>query len=435
MKFHERLFSSYLNLSTPLTLSPLHCYGPLFASRELIEERELPRIQATVMPSFRSELYKVAGMYSHCRYKVQNLEESMQTDEWRYLVDYIGNYQILSTKSKAVVLRLLCKLCMYDQVLCLENGFSQACATDQAIVEMCYWVSVAKYALWLDGRHSDYSINLFKEVREISKRPCLSRIDATYQMVVQSVKHQYDLQATEYWQDVHAKELDNIQGEVSDFVFGQLKSRFHRVGGFIPQMKEDKVAVASEMELAEKAARDLFKYQSSSDERLDVYQICAKEMLHPVLESRTKEALWLGDIEKAHSRVVEMTKISPTDSRAFLQLGEVLIEMEKYNEAIRAYQRAAIVAPPGGEVAHFMLAQLNKRNGDSTEAVNNLIKSISWDIEGVSSVEMLKEEVDSDHDLFEVLNDWIEEIDSRKENKNIANPVQPYQVRQLNQKV
>lgn len=101
------------------------------------------------------------------------------------------------------------------------------------------------------------------------------------------------------------------------------------------------------MNLAERYARRM-KPKTSAQEL-----ICL-ENLHPVLESRTKEALWLGDRELALKRAHEVIKIDPYDSKAWVELGEVRIKRKEWSKASEAYVVAAMLGPPASAIGRHM---------------------------------------------------------------------------------
>lgn len=119
--------------------------------------------------------------------------------------------------------------------------------------------------------------------------------------------------------------------------------------------------------------------------------VAADEMIYPVLESRIKEAMWLGDLDLAVNRAHMLTQLSANDPRAWLQLGEVLIESERFEDAIHAYQKCVRVAPPGEEVGWFMMGQCFEELQDFDSACSAYISALQIDPLGVSAAERLQE--------------------------------------------
>src|SRR2546430_14894623 len=79
---------------------------------------------------------------------------------------------------------------------------------------------------------------------------------------------------------------------------------------------------------AEGLARELPALAASWTERL-----AAEEALQPVLQSRAREAEWLGDRELAVARMRELVEMDPWDSRARIGLGRLLFQRGLLEEA------------------------------------------------------------------------------------------------------
>ena len=78
---------------------------------------------------------------------------------------------------------------------------------------------------------------------------------------------------------------------------------------------------------------------------------CFWKYLHPVLESRTKEALWIGDLDLALSRALQVIDLDPYDLKAWLELGQVRLKRSETAQAAEAYATAAVLGPPASAVA------------------------------------------------------------------------------------
>ena len=112
--------------------------------------------------------------------------------------------------------------------------------------------------------------------------------------------------------DDWSKRLEMAFAAVKDgengFTAQLFRSRFYRGMGFLPQAAGDREAMIRTMDIAERQARDLASTTAAEE-------ILYRENLHAVLESRTKEALWLNDLDLAASRAAELTWVDPYDSK------------------------------------------------------------------------------------------------------------------------
>jgi tetratricopeptide (TPR) repeat protein len=72
-----------------------------------------------------------------------------------------------------------------------------------------------------------------------------------------------------------------------------------------------------------------------------------------------------------------------------LQLGDVFIALEKPEQALAAYRRAARLAPPGREIAWFMAGQCYEVLDDLESACDAYLASLQADPLGISAAERL----------------------------------------------
>jgi tetratricopeptide (TPR) repeat protein len=103
------------------------------------------------------------------------------------------------------------------------------------------------------------------------------------------------------------------------------------------------------MDLAERHARALRPATPAQD-------LMYLENLHPVMESRAKEALWLGDLELALARALEVTRLDPYDSKAWVELGQVHRARKEWALAAEAYVLASMLGPPASAIGRHMAA-------------------------------------------------------------------------------
>lgn len=177
------------------------------------------------------------------------------------------------------------------------------------------------------------------------------------------------------------------------------------------------------------------KLASSHKNRQQYYEISAQEMLYPVFESRTKEALWLEDLPLALERASRFVQMCPFDPRARLNLAQVLLEQEKIKEALTHYRAATQFGPPGTEVAWFMLGQCYEALGQNEDAINDYRMSLHYDPEGISNREaILRLKTENLTAEATLLRRWLgEEAKRSVTSMSETNSVKPYQKRQFDE--
>jgi tetratricopeptide (TPR) repeat protein len=275
---------------------------------------------------------------------------------------------------------LLAKLCFFEFLLELipaqvEREVSRG-ARQAGLAYLRVW---ARYRLWLDDPSRPYKLSDFERIARLAP-PGYPKVDAHYQMVAQHAKHFPNPAACEAWQPLHRRAIEELGPRLDRFDYELLLSRYHRAGGFIPQMRGDKKELQAEMERGERLARALPR-------RDPIRRIAADEMLYPLIQSRMQEALWLGDLDSALERIREYIRLAPNDARSWIHEGEILIKRRDYSGALASYQQAARLAPPGEEVAYFMIGQCHEAAGDLPAALDAYLQALRADPLGVSSLE------------------------------------------------
>lgn len=376
------LYRTYFNLSEPLAPCPFHVYAPDFAFRALIEDSTTHQIQAVLMPSFREELMSQSEIKAYSVDDPRNLPRSLRTKNWELLCEKLDDYHGLDDKSKALTLGVLAKLGFYQLIIKQSRKISTSEIENSAdLAQQEYLRVLTKYVYCID-EGSEYDIAEFRRIAEHAPVTSLTRVNATYQMVVQHVKHYYDQKMVIHWLPILQEALEKARPHLTGFTYLALKSRYHRVAGFLPQMLNNSTDVIREMDLAEEFARQLPRNSFRE-------QIAADEMLFPVLESRIKEALWLKNLDLAEERASLLVNLSPSDPRPRLHIGEVLLEQGKIEEARNHYRLATRLGPPSHAIAWFMIGQCSEELDDLEQACDAYLTSIRYDSMAISALEKL----------------------------------------------
>jgi tetratricopeptide (TPR) repeat protein len=156
-----------------------------------------------------------------------------------------------------------------------------------------------------------------------------------------------DLEELHDWRARVERILQATLNNSDDFTRALLLSRYHRAAAFVPQRRGDRADVVHMMDLAEHHALAMIPDGESQ-------QLVYRENLHPVLESRTKEALWLGDFNLALARAHRVIDLDPYDAKAWLELGQVRLRRNECELAAEAYATAAMLGPPATAIGRHM---------------------------------------------------------------------------------
>ena len=435
--FTAWLYRPYLDLSSPDIEAPLHTHGVEFDYLNLQYDLKLPRIQSVLMPSFRAELVRESRVRGYAVDDPFSMSEEKSSDRWNLFCGKLRDLPQLEKNEQARVLWLLNKLCFYQKTSSLEFHINIQDNADDT--ELAYIFALANYTLSLE-RNRNYTLTKFEEIATYAPVGSFAKVNASYQMVVQSVKHGYKLMEVEKWLPIHYENILEAADSLGEFNTTRMLSRYYRVAGFLPQMKNQFGEMTRIMQLAEDYARKLFDLAKTKGEYENFYEVAAREMIYPVFESRIKEALALNDYALAERRARTLVGGNPNEPRARLHLGQILIENGKIEEAQEEYLTAAELGPPGSEIALFMAGQCYQALGNNKAALRCFKRSLHYDPMGISALEALGS---LDTALFSkdgglsLIEKWAgESLVSIKQNLGSHNPlrdVQTYQKRQFEQ--
>lgn len=377
------LYRPYFDLGPHAPSPPHHVIALEYGYRSIVEDRAYPRLQASLNPSFRTTLATQAGLGSYDVGDPRQIPSELRSERWQLLCEWVDNFEDLDRRTQVRVAWLLAKLCLFEVV---ERLLPESVLDNAAIspddASLAYIRSWSRFRMRLDDPTRPYERSEFERIAAVAP-PGVAQVDAYYQLVSQSSKYSGDVGATEHWQEKHLAAIERCADDVGDFQRTAFMTRYHRIGGFIPQMKRDAPGVLLEMELSEEYARMLPRPD-------DTHAVAADEMLYPVLESRIKEALWLKDLDSARARALEITELSPHDPRAWLHRGQVHVASGEIESALHAYRRAARFSPPGKEIARYMMAQCHEVLGDFESACDAYLDSLQVDPYAISSAKALE---------------------------------------------
>lgn len=380
----------YLDLS-PCSHSCWHVHGIDYSYCNLVKDSSTTDSSTTTNPvtlihpiSFRESLTRESGLF---QYQVNNplqLPNDLRTERWDTLCNYLNHYQELQLITQVRVIALLSSLCLHKAVLEYIPKISEIQISSST---MQAYLAYSRVMSSLMSQLDSYTLDNLQELETIANYAPLgssTRFGASLQLVALFGKATGNLQATTHWGNVTAKALDNLRSSLDTFNYKRLTSVYHRAVVFIPLLQGDKKAVSQKMDFCQLLAEDLINECKNEMERQ-----AAHENLTTVFESRTKEAMWLGDINLAEERSKKIVEMEPLYSRYRLQLGEILIKQNKFEEAAKIYRSAARLGPPGTAIAWFMAGQCHEKLGDLDIACDSYLASVQMDELAISAVERL----------------------------------------------
>ena len=354
------LLRPYIDLG-PLTLGPLYARGIEEYWRTFAEPGAAPfALQRTLPPAFRTQLITESGVPRYLVDDPRELDARLRTDRWSSVCDALDDWQALPDARKCALVLLLHSLCLYAPVLKLVPEFNPRLSLDDpAAVELAYWRASAHYVLNLPTRVADYAdadMSAFETIAAAAPPAVPAALNAAIKVFVHRAKTGAAASGLSKWRARLERVLADTVGGVDAFTAQLLTSRYYRALAFLPQQQGQRAEVVRLMGLAERTARRMRP-------KTKAQELMYLENLHPVLESRTKEALWLGDRALALSRARKVVKLDPYDSKAWVELGEVRMKRKEWSEAAQAYVVAAMLGPPASAIGRHMAGVCFRRTG------------------------------------------------------------------------
>ena len=335
--------------------------------------------QRALSPGFRIQLAREAGP-AYALTDPRQLPESLRSERWRRLCAALDDWTSSRDDEKCRLASLLHSMCLYQPLLDLiPHNFVAGQAAPDA-VRLAFWRASAHYIQHLPERTSDYpaaDISVFEDIALNAPTVVPESFNATAKVFVHKAKNRCEAADLARWGDRLEMALGRTIADAYGFTSGLFTSRFYRGLGFLPQLTGDRREVARVMDLAEGHARNIKPVTPAQ-------HLLYRENLHAVMESRTKEALWLGDKNEALSRSLKVIEVDPCDSKAWAELGEIHYLRQELKEASEAYSTAAMLGPPASAIGRYMAGLCFRKLGQDMLAAFFLKDALECDPLGIS---------------------------------------------------
>jgi tetratricopeptide (TPR) repeat protein len=358
-------------------------------------------LQRTLPPAFRAQLIAESHAPQYAVRDPRDLPDGLRTERWRAMCEALDGWDDLSAARRYRLVLLMHALCLYEPVQRLvPPGSVDSDSDDPRLADLAYWRAAARYAFDLPSRMADYGnadLSAFEAIATGAPLAVPAALNAALKVLVHKAKTGRLLDELVEWEGRAEAALAHATGQVDEFTAGIMTSRYYRAVGFIPQRRRDRTAVVRTMELAEKHAREL-------QPRTPAQELLYSENLHPVLESRTKEAVWLGDLDLALQRAREVVELDRYDSKTWAELGEIAVLRQEWKQAAEAYVTAAMLGPPASALARYMAGVCFRELGQEMLAAFFFKDALELDPLGISSRNAICQLPDAG--VLEALREW-----------------------------
>ena len=340
------------------------------------------RLQRVLPHSFRNSLLRETNLPAYRVADPCELPQELRSSRWQQLCDHLINYDCLDTQQRADVLGLLGALCLYPAITKYAHEMSASeIARGGAHEAVAYARANARFMLNRDYG-TPYHIDEFALIAANAPMGSIARFDSQIHMIVQSARIAQDVDAVEHWSSLALDELKKTKAAHDGFTYSLLTSRYYRAAAFALRCVATGTSLLARWIL-------LRSMRKACLNRRKCIEFLADENFYPLLQSRTKEALWLEDLDLAEDRARRVVEIDPLDPRAQIELGEVLVLKDDFEKAASAYRSAAELGPPGTAIAWFMAGQCYEKLGLVEHACGSYLSALRVDPLGIAAVERL----------------------------------------------
>ena len=359
-------------------------------------------LQRLLPQRFRSLLLREVGL---SQYQVtkdpREVSQADRSPRWIAICEALERWPDLTTDQQCRLIFVLHALCCYAAIVDRIPDISATeIRTRSDRAELAYRRASARYVLGLQGAVADYgdaNLSALEAVATAAPRDLPIALTASMMILVHKAKTRASVEELERWRAHSERALQTVVAGQDEFAGSLLTSRFFRAAAFLPQRRGDRAELVRMMDLSEHYARAA----SPSDPAQNILRL---ENLYPLIESRTKEALWLGDLELALERARSLIELDPYDSRAWLELGEVHRRRSDYASAAEAYATAAMLGPPSTAIGCHMAGLCFEHLGQPLLAAYFFQAAIAADPQAISP----RDEIQRlpDRPVLAALKDW-----------------------------
>jgi tetratricopeptide (TPR) repeat protein len=400
-RFSSWLLRPYIDLG-PFVLGPLYARGIGEYWRSLCEPAApLFYLQRTLPPTFRRQLLDESGRREFLVDDPREVSRDLWTQRWSALCGSLNEWNDHSQEQRLRLVLMLHSLCLYRPVLGLVGAFHRRFSyRSPAAVELTYWRASAQYVLGLPRRVAQYrdaDLSVFEAIGRDQPDSVHASFNAAVKVLVHKAKTGTAPKELAEWAGHAKRALAEVTSRVDTFTSQLLTSRFYRAMGYVPMRQGDRAEVVRLMDQAERFALSM-KPGSAAQELLCL------ENLHPVMESRTKEALWLGELDLALERAQKVIDLDPYDSKAWVELGEVRLKRKESAQAAEAYMAAAMLGPPASAIGRHMAGVCLRECGQDLLAAFLFQDALKIDPLGISPHQEIHELPDLS--VLRALKEW-----------------------------
>jgi tetratricopeptide (TPR) repeat protein len=374
LPYFVRLLRPFLDLG-PLQEGPLLAQGIDFAYESAMSP-DVPAVfwQLHVSGALRGRIVAESGLREYDIEHPRDLPERLRSPRWQRMVELLDEAHTLDASRMNRLCVLLQSLGLYRTIETLPS----AAAPEVVRTELAY----AQYKLAGSRDGDAHAVLLEDAVLSPSKEPRHRLLNALFLVVASARRRHVD--DVRKWRAV-SESLHCILRPEHDPADALIESTYWRALSFLPYLCGDRAATTKELDLAETFGRSILDRGAPVDRWTAAYN------MHPLLETRTKEALWCSDRDLALARTEELVARDPFDAKVHIELGDLFLDRGAVERALTCYQRGAEIGVPYTPFARFMIGHCLEALGDVDGALEAYVAAVELDHAAITPAQRLAE--------------------------------------------
>lgn len=342
------------------TTAPAHARAVDALAEALRDERTATDTAYHAGAALRTRITGRAELRAFAVDDPARLPDPLRTDRWTALVERCSRFAELAPAGQKAVARVLDGLGMVEALASLGDRLVDpdgAGATTATLVER---------AEHLRRRTERTRTAVLRRLRDLAYAPHRAprlRLSAALTLVVlHAQRGEVELARHARAQASDLRDRVELSGEL-DHV---LASAYWRAVSFVPFLDGDRPTTRAELDEAQRLAEAVVVPEPDP-----VRPWLAREaevtramLLHPLLETRTKEAVWAGELDLSEQRARRLARLDPFDGKVHVQLGNILRRLGRTADARNAYLHAAALGAPYEAVAWHQVGLLAEAGAD-----------------------------------------------------------------------
>jgi tetratricopeptide (TPR) repeat protein len=349
---HPHLLQVYLDLS--VDSGPIHARAAYAAATRMVDGSPADRYQINTPSFLRAALANEIGDRRHDVRDPRELPAALRSDRFELLCRSVDGWAGLSTQRQVTVATVLNKLGLWDALGAVVKpaaGADECTTRDQAAL-LTFWANAEFKRGGAEG-------DVFAELSANRRLPVPVRIDAAINQIVHLVR----IRAGAAEMQESSKTARALMDTLDDADRSPLRHSIYLRGlSFVPYLGGDAATAHAMLDEAEQSAETALDTPA-------VPRLLAEENLHPLLETRAKEAEWSGDLDLAEHRYRRLAGHDPYDAKTWVRLGDFLHRHGRAADARPAYLEAATLGAPFTAYALTQAARCSQSLRETPRAV------------------------------------------------------------------